>query len=114
MACELLSVVYPWEDLKTKRRRRRSKQWTGGSKRHTLEMDTDHLTRRPSRTHLRRALRAPLISLQYPLQQPLQSQPHIQMKISSAYFENCGSNEPFTDETGPFIGVSAKISGNNS
>ena len=31
-----------------------------GSKRHTLEMDTDHLRKRPSRTHLRRALRAPL------------------------------------------------------
>ena len=33
----------------------------------------------PSRTHLKRALRAPLISLQYPLQQPLHSQPHIQL-----------------------------------
>ena len=28
MAWELLSVVYLWEDLKAKRRRRRSKQWT--------------------------------------------------------------------------------------
>ena len=33
----------------------------------------------PSRTHLWRACRAPLISLQYPLQQPLNSQPHIQL-----------------------------------
>ena len=30
-----------------------------------------------SRTHLWRERRAPLISLQYPLQQPLHSQPHI-------------------------------------
>ena len=46
----------------------------------TLEIDTDHPMRCPSRTHLLGARRAPLISLQYPLQQPLHSQPDIQLR----------------------------------
>ena len=48
-------MVYPCEDLKVKRRRRRSKQWTWEPKRYTLEIDTDHPMRRPLRTYLWRA-----------------------------------------------------------
>ena len=44
-----------------------------------LEMDTNHPTRCPSITNLLRAHRAPQITLQYPLQQPLHSRPHIQL-----------------------------------
>ena len=41
------------------------------------EMDTNHPTRCPSMTNLLRGRRAPQITLQYPPQQPLHSQPHI-------------------------------------
>ena len=42
-------------------------------------MDTNHATRCPSMTNLLKARRPPQITLQYPLQQPLHSQPHIQL-----------------------------------
>ena len=61
------------------RRRRRRKQWTWELKRYILEMGTNHPTRCPLMTNLLRALRASQITLQYPLQQPLHSQPHIQL-----------------------------------
>ena len=66
------------KDLKANTRRRRSKQWIWESKRKILEMDTDHPMRYPLKTGLVRARRAPLITLQYPLQQPPHSQSHIQ------------------------------------
>ena len=69
---------FPLDDLKARRRRRRRKQWIWESKRKIVEMDRNHPMRDPSMTDLLRARRAPLITLQYPLQQPLHSQPHIQ------------------------------------
>ena len=44
-----------------------------------LEMNTNHPRRYPSMTNVLRTGRAPLITLQYPLQRPLHSQPHIQL-----------------------------------
>ena len=41
--------------------------------------DTNHPMGRPLVTDLLRARRAPQITLQYPLQQPLHSRPHIQL-----------------------------------
>ena len=49
-AWELLSVHFPWEDLKAKRRRRERKQWIWESKGKTLEMNTNHPVRYSSMT----------------------------------------------------------------